>query len=201
MAYNYTTKVDKRALGYEVFITGEVQIISNSAPYIVHLVEVPRQDTPSTIVISGYTEITTGTPGDHEFLVNYLNGEVIFNINQAGQTISIDYWGIGSWNWASDINDLQNKKLDNNGDEIVITEPSSVGLSIKGVSGQTANLFQVKDIFNVVKTKIDANGFFSTHQLVSDPVGLISVDEGKEWYNTTDKQKKMWDGTKIVILG
>lgn len=34
--------------------------------------------------------------------------------------------------------------------------------------------------------------------LASDPV---SPTEGDTWFNTTDNQQKMFDGTQIVIMG
>lgn len=39
--------------------------------------------------------------------------------------------------------------------------------------------------------------------LISDPdtTGWGTSEEGKIWFNTTDKKIKMWNGSEIVLLG
>lgn len=37
--------------------------------------------------------------------------------------------------------------------------------------------------------------------LATDPTGLVATDEGRVWFNTTEKKWKGWNGTEIVLLG
>jgi hypothetical protein len=47
------------------------------------------------VLISGYSEIYTGTPTETQFIVNYTNGVVTFNSINEGTTIIANYYGRG----------------------------------------------------------------------------------------------------------
>ena len=44
-------------------------------------------------------------------------------------------------------------------------------------------------------------GEWKFEQLATDPTGLDIDDQGRVWFNTTDKKWKGWNGTEIVLLG
>jgi hypothetical protein len=66
--------------------------------YGIRLNEVPLQENPSSIVIPGYTEITSGEPTANQFKVDYTykSGYIKFHSSQNGITVSVTYKGTGS---------------------------------------------------------------------------------------------------------
>lgn len=111
MTIAYSTKVNQRVLGTEPVIASESHIVgitgvNTSEPDFIKLIEVPLQDSPSSIAISGFTEVTT-IPGTNEFLVDYANGRIQFHTSRNGQLVSVTYKGRGSVVDAVDINELQ----------------------------------------------------------------------------------------------
>jgi hypothetical protein len=78
-------------------ITGEVHVVPRIAPFYVALVEAPKREVPSTVVIQGYVE-TEGFPNPGEYRVDYRYGTglVQFNASDAGRTITASYVGLGS---------------------------------------------------------------------------------------------------------
>ncbi len=72
--------------------------------------------------------------------------------------------------------------------EIAATESDPFSLHINGDNSPTANIsWNFKEIQSIV-----------IHKLANDPGVPV---EGQQWYNTTDKQMKMYNGTDVVILG
>lgn len=59
------------------------------------------------------------------------------------------------------------------------------------------------DIYNRCVNLIDGAGSLYLGKLADDPntAGWGVDQEGYEWYNTTDHNKKMWNGTEIVLIG
>jgi hypothetical protein len=110
---NYTSKQNKRVLGSELHIILEPHIVgivgvNTVLANMIKLVEVPRQDTPtSSVLVLGYTETTTPTPGSGQFYVDYVNGYITFNASANGLPVNATYWGRGSEVDAVDVDELQ----------------------------------------------------------------------------------------------
>lgn len=96
-------------------ITGESHTIPSSSPYTLSLDEVPSdgliegvETTPPEI--SGFSEVTTELAlAVDTFFVNYDTGMLTFHADNAGETISVDYWGLGSLIVADHINELRDR--------------------------------------------------------------------------------------------
>lgn len=72
--------------------------------------------------------------------------------------------------------------------ELTVTETDPLSIHRNGDNSPTANIdWNTFQILNLVM-----------HKLSSDPGSPV---EGQIWYNTTDKQAKMYNGTATVILG
>lgn len=72
--------------------------------------------------------------------------------------------------------------------ELAVTETDPLSIHRNGDNSPTANIdWNSFQILNLVM-----------HKLSSDPGTPV---EGQTWYNTTDKQAKMYNGTSVVILG
>jgi hypothetical protein len=111
MPISYISKVNQRTLGSELLIVNEIHTIGITGlntiiPNQIRLIEVPKQEIPSTVIIPGFTEVTTA-PGTNEFKVDYGNGRIIFNASQNGNTVFVTYKGRGSVVDAEDVNELQ----------------------------------------------------------------------------------------------
>lgn len=111
MPISYTTKVNQRTLGNELLIVNETHTIgttglNTTTPNQIRTIEVPKQESPSSVVIPGYTEVST-TPGTNEFKVDYGNGRITFHASQNGNTVFVTYKGRGSVVDAEDVNELQ----------------------------------------------------------------------------------------------
>lgn len=80
-----------------VAVSTERHVIPTSSPFQIQLLEVPRQDSPSTVTIAGFTEVS-GTPATGEFRVDYKyrTGLVQFNSADGGTAIAVNYQGTGS---------------------------------------------------------------------------------------------------------
>lgn len=97
-------------------ITGESHTIPASAPFQVSLKYIPRHESPSTVSIAGFTEVS-GTPAVGQFRVNYTTatpeGETVpgvtidFHSSDAGTSISVDYHSCGSIWQSSDVSAIQ----------------------------------------------------------------------------------------------
>lgn len=111
MPIPYVAKVNKRTIGSEVLIVNELHVVGITslntviANYI-RLIEVPLQETPSTVIVPGFTE-TTLTPGTTEFRVDFTSGRIEFNPVNNGSTVFVTYKGRGSVVDAEDINEVQ----------------------------------------------------------------------------------------------
>ncbi len=108
MPISYITKVNKRPIGSELTILGELHVIgivgvATVVPNYIKLIEVP---VPASVAITGYTEVVTA-PGANEFKVDYNNGRILFNAADNGNTVAVDYDGRGSIVDADDVNELQ----------------------------------------------------------------------------------------------
>jgi hypothetical protein len=91
-------------------ITDEAQMVGNTAPFVVYLNEVPRQDAPSTVKIPAFVDVVT-LPNPGEFVVDYKyrTGGILFNAADRGKVISASYVGIGS---SGIVDYLNNKALE-----------------------------------------------------------------------------------------
>lgn len=83
-------------------ILAEAHTVEASVPYSVNLKEKPSKD--YDIIISGYTESTSSPTSDNEFYVDYDKAVIYFYYGQAGESISISYYGIGSPIVSDDVN-------------------------------------------------------------------------------------------------
>jgi hypothetical protein len=112
MSFNipYTAKVNEQPA---TLVTNEVHTIGivgtqTYATGTIRLVQVPQGPAPA-VHITGYVEITTGTPVGNQFLVNYTTGGVTFNPSLNGTVVTVSsYQGLGSEIAAEDVNELQN---------------------------------------------------------------------------------------------
>lgn len=88
-------------------ITGEAHTVPATSPYEIFLRHIPHEATPSTVSISGFTEVA-GTPGQGEFKVHYGPkglGRIEFNAANASATVAVDYEAVGSVIWAETYDD------------------------------------------------------------------------------------------------
>jgi hypothetical protein len=106
--YNsFTNTITPKQIGYGAN-PAESRTIPSTTPYRILLHEAPQQNTPSTTEITDTTTSTileevskTTTPGNNQYRINYDErglGQVEFNENQKGHSISIKYFGEGSIN-------------------------------------------------------------------------------------------------------
>lgn len=110
MSIPFSTKVNERAV--PVSITGETHIVgiiatATYSPGNIRLTEVPQGPTPN-VFIPGYIEIPSGAPVGTQFVVDYTTGVLTFNTAQDGNSVSVDYTGLGSEIAAEDVNEMQN---------------------------------------------------------------------------------------------
>lgn len=112
MTISFTPKVNKRSPGSELAITNEVHTVSLSFPCTIKLIEVPLKDTPTTVLISGFTEVRTLALAPGQFVVNYSTGYVTFDPSASGASVSASYKGTGSIVDAQDVNDIQDAVVD-----------------------------------------------------------------------------------------
>lgn len=113
----WLVKVNARPAGTEAAITGESHTIGTYETSKIFLNEVPLQEGPSTVTISGMTEVTTAPATSTEFKVNYsgrLAGAIEFHSTATG-SVSVSYKGRGSALYSHHINLLQTEKLDRDG--------------------------------------------------------------------------------------
>ena len=90
--------------------------VPSSSPYIYQLEEIPDNGSiVSKPTISGLSISEVYPPGVGEFYVNYGNGVVVFNLNEAGQSFTINYYGKGTLVSAYHINWLYDNKVNING--------------------------------------------------------------------------------------
>lgn len=96
-------------------ITNESHTVAQSGLgfYGVRLKEVPLKESPSSISISGFTEIESGDPEEDQFVVDYKyqTGWLMFNAANNGDNIIVSYKGIGSPNEAALYNDHRLKTV------------------------------------------------------------------------------------------
>lgn len=108
-------RVNRRATGSEGTITNEAHTIGEDEANTVYLVELPLQESPSTVSVGGtpdgggsFSEVS-GTPSAGEFRVNYsgLGGSRIdFHADDADIDVTVSYKGRGSVLTANDINNI-----------------------------------------------------------------------------------------------
>jgi len=90
-------------------VIDEVINVPLSAPYVVRLEEVPDDGSINARpTISGLTETANYPPNSNEFYINYGTGDIVFNVAQAGSSLTVDYWQKGSLVEAADINYIYN---------------------------------------------------------------------------------------------
>ncbi len=112
MSIAYQTRVNQRSIGNEVLISGESHVIGiigvvTVVANFIKLIEVPLEEIPSSVAISGFSEVTTA-PGTNEFFVDYKSGRIQFNPSRNGEFVAVTYEGRGSIVDANDVNELQN---------------------------------------------------------------------------------------------
>lgn len=91
------TKNSARITPY--YISGELHTIPSVSPYTISL-----DEKPSSIVISGYTEVDYIPFSSGNFYVDYDRSIVYFYSGDAGNSVSVDYYGGGSIIKADDVN-------------------------------------------------------------------------------------------------
>lgn len=217
MPTTFTTKVNKRVPGNELTITGESHTVSLSSPYQIKLIEVPLQEDPSTVTISGYTETTNSTPSSGQFHAKYTTGYITFHSSAAGNIVSVNYKGRGSIVDSTDVNSLQTA-VDTVQTEVE-TARGSLGdldtrLDVSLANNGTLNSGVV--VPSTISTnsgdsftfpgKVTINGglklrLLSSLEEASYVSTLVLGDRGTIWFNGTDSQFKGWNGTTVVILG
>jgi len=111
MPVPYIDKINQRLIGSEQQIFSESHQIGTTAlntvtPDTIRLVEIPLLETPSSVAIPGFSEVTT-LPGTNEFSVDYTNGRILFNSSRNGEFVVVDYKGRGSIIDAEDVNEIQ----------------------------------------------------------------------------------------------
>jgi hypothetical protein len=74
---------------------------------------------------------------------------------------------------------------------VTVSSPGVMSFDYNGM-----RRFSIKNIGGLVM-----GGYFQNYVVSSDPVGLGLADAGTQWYNSTDGQLKMWDGSSPRILG
>lgn len=98
--YDYDPSVTKEA------VVGEPHKIPASAPYHIFLRHVPRQQTPSTVKVSGggitWTEVSTPPSASGQYRVRYDEalGRIEFHSSDAGKEITVDYNACGTVVWG-----------------------------------------------------------------------------------------------------
>lgn len=107
--------------------TTETIIVPSGAPYITSFIEVPDDGTvnnkPS---VPGLSETTTYPPSAGYYYINYNNGKIAFNSNEAGNSYNVDYWQKGSLVEVEDINHLYNRIQEIDSEHIIdSSSPSS----------------------------------------------------------------------------
>lgn len=110
MPISFDLKINKRLIGEELSIVNEIHTIPASAPYSIKLIEVPLQETISSVsatvnlvpVVETNFNILTG-----QFKVDYSTGRITFHSTAAGGTARVTYKGRGSIIAAEDVNELQ----------------------------------------------------------------------------------------------
>jgi hypothetical protein len=103
-------------------IVAESHSIPGTTPYVIVLTYPPKQDTPSTVVIPGFTE-SLNPPLINEFQVNYITNIVYFNVGNAGASIAVTYVSAGDNVIANHPNKLQ--------DEVAAVE-TTLGTNVHG---------------------------------------------------------------------
>ena len=82
--------------------------IPSQTPYVVRLEFVPQETrdasgNPIGVAIAGMQEVVwdaSSSPVSGKFMVNYINGEVKFNADKAGQSLTPEYTGVATWGFA-----------------------------------------------------------------------------------------------------
>ncbi|MCK5615091.1 hypothetical protein KAR91_75205 [Candidatus Pacearchaeota archaeon] len=99
-----TEKTDKRST-YSL-ISPELKIISSTYPYVVNLEERPYET--AGITITGFTEVLVMPTANNQFYTDYEDSTIYFYSGQAGELVSIYYYGTGSVVAAEDMNRFAN---------------------------------------------------------------------------------------------
>jgi len=99
-----TEKTDKRST-YEL-ISPELKVIGSAYPYVVNLEERPYET--AGITITDFTEVLVMPTNDNQFYVDYEDSTIYFYSGQAGELVTIYYYGMGSVVAAEDMNRFAN---------------------------------------------------------------------------------------------
>lgn len=96
-------------------VSAEAATIPASAPYVVspeHPIKQPQTglDPATIITIPGFTVVSTGSPQEDEFDVDFLNSRITFNFANAGQAIVMTYLTRGD-EYVATIENSQNAAI------------------------------------------------------------------------------------------
>lgn len=94
------TLTNRRNIGAEIPISESYLVPAGAT---IRLREVPLQESPSTLLIAGYSEVAF-PPLANQFSINYTNGVVTFHNTAVGATVAVTYKGRGSFIFAEDQN-------------------------------------------------------------------------------------------------
>lgn len=98
--YDYNPNVTKEA------VVGEPHTIPTTEPYEIYLKHIPRQESPSTVSISGadtaWVEVADPPTASGQFRVDYGGGQgrIIFHGSDAGKSVTVNYNACGTVVWA-----------------------------------------------------------------------------------------------------
>lgn len=179
MTISFTTKQNQRLPGQEVTITGEMATVSLVAPYIIKLIEVPLQSSPSTVSIPGYLETTSSNPAPGRYFVNYFTGFITFNGSAAGAAVSVNYKGTGSIVDALDIDTVQSI-LASFANEVITARGTQPSLNAR------------------LSVSLAPDGSLVVSNVSVDP---LTPAVGQIWYNTVMGQFIGQSASGPVILG
>lgn len=180
-------------------VTGEQHTITSDGT--IRLVYVPFKGSQvggTNVQISGYTETINAQPGTTEFYIDYQDaaayrpalGYVQFNVAQAGQTVTVSYYGVSTILWADDINQIQTHI---NNTAIHPTSGTDIWIGNKTINQE-------------IETTFDNTGQLST--LFSWLAKAIKAITGKtNWYDAPSKNmeelfKQVWcEKTTLSLPG
>lgn len=166
----------------QVYTTEEITIPTES-PYVVRLSEVPDNGSINNKPIISELALTNNyPPEEHEFYVNYLTGDLIFNSSQAGNSYTITYWKRGTLVDADHLNFLYDRIVKSNSNP---SELFSGELGTLHINQITKNAYiYINGWYNITNPELniatqDSNGLMSKEdKLKLDTIFTTSEDWG-----------------------
>jgi hypothetical protein len=181
-------------------ISDEAHTIPSSAPYRIYLHHIPRQETPSSVGIAGYTEVFETAPDEGEFRVYYgISGAgcIEFNEADASDVIAVDYNACGTVVWAQLINQIQDllEAIDSDLDGKVDSAESADSATNATKFGNNT-LTQIQDMFypvgSIYTNAIDDTNpgtllGFGTWTAFGAGKVMVGLDSGDGDFNTAEE--------------